>query len=399
MSIKQIEMPHLGESVTEASISLWLVKEGDRVNKYDPLAEAVSDKVTTEIPSNFSGIIKEFLIELDTDVPIGTPILSIETEEAAPIVVDEEKEQNKTEMHDESQKSRYSPAVVRIAQEKGIDLTQLEGTGKHGRITRKDVLNYDAEPKSVRTIEEPVKQPVAPTQETAADSERVPADGVRKAIAKKMVQSATEIPHAWMMVEADVSNLVLLRNQSKATFQQQEGVPLSYFPFFLKAVGQALRKHPIMNASWDNGNIIYHKDINLSVAIATDQHLYVPVIRQANQYSITGLAHELDRLKVAVQSGALKSTDSQNGTFTVNNTGVFGSIQSMGIINYPQAAILQVESIQKRFVPTDDGFKVAEMVNLCLSIDHRLIDGMQAGRFLQDVKDNLAHFSKESDLY
>jgi len=469
MSIKIIEMPHLGESVTEASIAVWLVSEGDRIEKYDPIAEAVSDKVTTEIPSNYSGIVKEFLIELDTDVEIGTPIIKIETEDAgeddsedkgasdqpvgAEAPSDTEKKEEMTEhINKESDKeaekrpmeretkeagqkiasseskpstdknTRYSPAVVRIAQERGIDLNQVEGSGKHGRITRKDVENVDVEsqgkqnavsqaasngdlPKSSLSAQKGLKKKAeqtsaAPSSYTSSGDEVVPADGIRKAIAKKMVQSSNEIPHAWLMVEADVSTIVKLRNQTKEQFKKQEGVTLSYFPFFVKAVVQALKKHRVMNASWDNGNIVYHKDINISVAVATDEHLFVPVIHNADNYSISGLSKEISRLAELARDGKLSSQDIQGGTMTVNNTGSFGSVQSMGIINHPQAAILQVESITKRFVPTEDGgFKAADMINLCLSIDHRIIDGLQAGRFLKDVKENLQRFTDESDLY
>lgn len=451
MSIKIIEMPHLGESVTEASIAVWLVSEGDRIEKYDPIAEAVSDKVTTEIPSNYSGIVKEFLIEVDTDVEIGTAIVKIETDEEdgedesdssadsedtqeeineeftdhINEEIDKEAERQPMERDTKSDAkqstpkpsqesketdgARYSPAVVRISQERGIDLSQVEGSGKHGRITRKDVLNFDVksqqapaekpEPKS-DTQPQKEERKAAAVSRTSSGDEIVPADGIRKAIAKKMVQSTTEIPHAWLMVEADVSNIVKLREQTKAKFKQQEGVSLSYFPFFVKAVVQALKKHPIINTSWDNNTIVYHKDINISVAVATDEHLFVPVIHNADHYSLSGLSKEVNRLATLARDGKLSNTDIQGGTMTINNTGSFGSVQSMGIINHPQAAILQVESINKRFVPTEDGgFKASDIVNLCLSIDHRIIDGLQAGRFLQDVKDNLSKFSDESDLY
>ena len=461
MSLKIIKMPHLGESVTEASIAVWLVSEGDRIEKYDPIAEAVSDKVTTEIPSNYSGIVKEFLIDVDTDVEIGTPMVSIETDEEDDQVEEEsdfskqpvgaeapsdtvkkeemtehiiaeidkeaerepiERETKEPEKRSESvypkpktnKNTRYSPAVVRIAQERGIDLNRIEGTGKHGRITRKDVSNFDVKsqtasngdlPNASLTAQKELKkkaetQTKSPVRQTTRGDEVVPADGIRKAIARKMVQSSTEIPHAWLMVEADVSNLVKLRNETKEQFKQQDGVTLSYFPFFVKAVVQALKKHPIINASWDNGNIVYHKDINISVAVATDDYLFVPVIHNADDYSISGLSKEINRLASLARDGKLGNQDIQGGTMTVNNTGSFGSVQSMGIINHPQSAILQVESITKRFVPTEDGgFKAADMINLCLSIDHRIIDGLQAGRFLNDVKENLKKFADESDIY
>ncbi|EIV0116754.1 2-oxo acid dehydrogenase subunit E2 [Enterococcus faecalis] len=432
MATKEIKMPHLGESVTEAAIVQWLVKPGDSVKRYDPLIEVVSDKVTTEVPSDFDGVVKEFLISLDTDVPIGTAVMTLETEETtekteeatlAPVKEasaeqaqeHETVETTSTATSHQKNNGRYSPAVLKIAQEKKIDLTQVTGTGRDGRITRKDVTNFT--PTQARTPEKTVspgtspsisEEPVASQNESAATASPtetttdkiVSADPVRKAIAKKMVQSVNEIPHAWLMVEADVTNLVQLRNSLKDEFKQQEGLSLSFFPFFAKAVIQALKKNPKINTSWDDGSIIYHKDVNLSIAVTTDEHLYVPVIQQADNYSIAGLAKEINRLAQEVRQGTLASKEMQGGTFTLNNTGTLGSVQSMGIINHPQAAILQVESINKRLVPTaDGGFKVADMVNLCLSIDHRILDGQQAGKFLRDVKDNLAKYNADTDVY
>ena len=432
MATKEIKMPHLGESVTEAAIVQWLVKPGDLVKRYDPLMEVVSDKVTTEVPSDFDGVVKEFLISLDTDVPIGTAVMTLETEETteetevatlAPVKEasaeqaqeHETAETTSTATSHQKNNGRYSPAVLKIAQEKKIDLTQVTGTGRDGRITRKDVTNFT--PTQGRTPEKTVspgtspsisEEPVASQNESAATASPtetttdkiVSADPVRKAIAKKMVQSVNEIPHAWLMVEADVTNLVQLRNSLKDEFKQQEGLSLSFFPFFAKAVIQALKKNPKINTSWDDGSIIYHKDVNLSIAVTTDEHLYVPVIQQADNYSIAGLAKEINRLAQEVRQGTLASKEMQGGTFTLNNTGTLGSVQSMGIINHPQAAILQVESINKRLVPTaDGGFKVADMVNLCLSIDHRILDGQQAGKFLRDVKDNLAKYNADTDVY
>ena len=432
MATKEIKMPHLGESVTEAAIVQWLVKPGDSVKRYDPLMEVVSDKVTTEVPSDFDGVVKEFLISLDTDVPIGTAVMTLETEETtektevATLAPVKEASAEQAQEHEtvattstatshQKNNGRYSPAVLKIAQEKKIDLTQVTGTGRDGRITRKDVTNFT--PTQARTPEKTVspgtspsisEEPVASQNESAATASPtetstdkiVSADPVRKAIAKKMVQSVNEIPHAWLMVEADVTNLVQLRNSLKDEFKQQEGLSLSFLPFFAKAVIQALKKNPKINTSWDDGSIIYHKDVNLSIAVTTDEHLYVPVIQQADNYSIAGLAKEINRLAQEVRQGTLASKEMQGGTFTLNNTGTLGSVQSMGIINHPQAAILQVESINKRLVPTaDGGFKVADMVNLCLSIDHRILDGQQAGKFLRDVKDNLAKYNADTDVY
>lgn len=463
MAIKEFKMPHLGESVTEASISQWMVEEGDKVERFDPIAEAVSDKVTTEIPSDFSGVIKEILIETDTDVPIGTPILKIDTagdgSEGGEEASEEPQQAEKAPAEDQGQESaapqqsissaqtsvdgkRFSPAVRKIASEKGIDLSQVEGSGKHGRITRRDVENFDPQTQAAsadtgkasvdqavvsadqsgaaaatdQNMAQAQSQPVqaqapasAPSQgqpkqstqpASYANADVVKATPVRKKIAEKMSQSKTEIPHAWMMVEADVTNIVNLRNQAKESFLETEGVKLSYFPFFVKAVTQAIKKHPIVNTSWDNGHIVYHQDINTSIAVGTDDALFVPVIRNADQYSISGIAKEINRLSEGARTNSLSPDDMQGGTITVNNTGVFGSVQSMGIINHPQAAILQVESINKRVVADENGgMKFAHMVNLCLSMDHRILDGVAAGKFLNQVKENLANFHKEADIY
>lgn len=427
MAVKEILLPSLGESVTEASVVQWLVQPGDSVKRYSPLMEVVSDKVTTEVPSDFDGVVKELLVELDTDYPIGTVLMTMEVEGAeetpAAPKAEEAPAKAETPAAPVAEKAaapvakpagknagRYSPAVMKLAQEKGIDLAQVVGTGKEGRITRKDILNFTPGQAVAAPVE--TAAPVAAAAPTPAapkaaapvvasgNDEIVPADGVRKAIAKKMVQSVNEIPHAWIMVEADVTNIVNLRNSVKNDFKQQEGISLSFFPFFAKAVVQAMKKNPKINTSWQDGNIVYHKDINLSIAVTTDENLFVPVIHNADNLSLAGLTKEINRLAKDVRSGSLSNADMQGGTFTLNNTGSLGSVQSMGIINHPQAAILQVESINKRIVPTKDGgFKTADMVNLCLSIDHRILDGQQAGQFLRDVKENLARFSSESDIY
>ncbi|MHC5372935.1 dihydrolipoamide acetyltransferase family protein [Enterococcus sp. LJL120] len=444
MAIKEILMPSLGESVTEASVTQWLVKPGNQVKRYDPLMEVISDKVSTEIPSDFDGTIQEILVELDSDLPIGTPLMTIEVAGEADTTATQPPEaqqakaqpeaasqsettvsqqpektaplptEAKPEVANSSGKKRYSPAVMHIAQEKNINLEDIVGTGANGRITRKDVLNYtpttptesaeSVSSKAPKPAQEPPAPAAKPKAEPISFSEQgdvtVPADPVRKEIAKRMVRSVNEIPHAWVMVEVDVSNIVKLRNSLKDKFKEQEGISLSYFPFFAKAVVQALKNNPKVNTSWQEGNIIYHKDINLSIAVTTEDNLFVPVIHQADNYSLAGLAKEINRLATEVRSNQLASKDMQGGTFTINNTGSIGSTQSMGIINYPQAAILQVESIVKRVVPSaDGGIKFADMINLCLSIDHRILDGQQAGQFLKDIKDNLAKFNDEAAVY
>jgi 2-oxoisovalerate dehydrogenase E2 component (dihydrolipoyl transacylase) len=211
-----------------------------------------------------------------------------------------------------------------------------------------------------------------------------------------MLRSKHEIPHAWTMVEVDVTNLVSYRDALKTEFKQKEGFNLTYFAFFVKAVAQALKEFPQMNSMWAGDRIVQKKDINVSIAVATDDALFVPVIKQADEKTIKGIAREITELAQKVRTGSLKSEDMQGGTFTVNNTGSFGSVQSMGIINYPQAAILQVESIVKRPVIIDNMIAVRDMVNLCLSLDHRVLDGLVCGRFLARVKEILESTSKEN---
>ncbi|MEB2273144.1 2-oxo acid dehydrogenase subunit E2 [Bacillus sp. ILBB4] len=415
MAIEKITMPQLGESVTEGTISKWLVSVGDHVNKYDPLAEVMTDKVNAEVPSSFSGTIKELIAGEDDTLPVGEVICLIEVEGTVP--QKEQKTSDKTveesaskTADSQSNKSRYSPAVMRLSQEHNINLDTVTGTGAGGRITRKDILTVIEKGGAAEVKETPAStvQPEAPvaaaapkTQQpapvvSAAGDQEIPVTGVRKAIAANMLRSKHEIPHAWTMVEVDVTNLVSYRDALKTEFKQKEGFNLTYFAFFVKAVAQALKEFPQMNSMWAEDRIVQKKDINVSIAVATDDALFVPVIKQADEKTIKGIAREITELAQKVRTGSLKSEDMQGGTFTVNNTGSFGSVQSMGIINYPQAAILQVESIVKRPVIIDNMIAVRDMVNLCLSLDHRVLDGLVCGRFLARVKEILESTSKEN---
>lgn len=406
-------MPKLGESVTEGTISSWLVKPGDTVEKYDAIAEVLTDKVTAEIPSSFSGTIKEILAEEDETLEVGEVICTIETADAGssePVAEVEQTETKAPEKQETKQvklaeapaSGRFSPAVLRIAGENNIDLSTVEGTGKGGRITRKDLLQViengpvvtKQDVQSQSAPQEKTATP-APVRSAAGDRE-IPINGVRKAIAKHMSVSKQEIPHAWMMVEVDATGLVRYRNAVKDSFKKEEGYSLTYFAFFIKAVGQALKEFPQLNSTWAGDKIIEHANINISIAIAAGDLLYVPVIKNADEKSIKGIAREISELAGKARNGKLSQADMEGGTFTVNSTGSFGSVQSMGIINHPQAAILQVESIVKRPVIIDDMIAVRDMVNLCLSIDHRILDGLLAGKFLQAIKANVEKISKEN---
>lgn len=421
-------MPQLGESVTEGTVSKWLVSVGDHVNKYDPLLEVMTDKVNAEVPSSFSGVIKELLAAEGDTLKVGELVCTIEVEskETSDIEVSKasQEQQNfqsiSTTVQGNSKKARYSPVVLKLSQEHGIDLTKIEGSGAEGRITRKDLLKIiesgyitkkeETKPSSeeqtsptktqapVFTTESntPLTTSVSNVQGIPGDIE-IPVNGVRKAIATNMLRSKQEVPHAWTMIEVDVTNLVNYRQSIKDEFRKTEGFNLTYFAFFVKIVAQTLKEFPQVNAMWAGDKIIQRKDINLSIAVATDTGLFVPVIKNADEKSIKGIAREIQELAHKARTGGLSSADMQGGTFTVNNTGSFGSVQSMGIINYPQAAILQVESIVKRPVIMNGGMiAVRDMVNLCLSLDHRVLDGLVCGRFLQRIKEKLENISKEN---
>lgn len=411
MAVEKITMPKLGESVTEGTISSWLVKPGDTVEKYDAIAEVLTDKVTAEIPSSFSGTIKEILAEEDETLEVGEVICTIETADAGssePVAeveqtetkAPEKQETKQVKLADAPASGRFSPAVLRIAGENNIDLSTVEGTGKGGRITRKDLLQVIengpvATKAEVQSAPQEKTATPAPVRSAAGDRE-IPINGVRKAIAKHMSVSKQEIPHAWMMVEVDATGLVRYRNAVKDSFKKEEGYSLTYFAFFIKAVAQALKEFPQLNSTWAGDKIIEHANINISIAIAVGDLLYVPVIKNADEKSIKGIAREISELAGKARNGKLSQADMEGGTFTVNSTGSFGSVQSMGIINHPQAAILQVESIVKRPVIIDDMIAVRDMVNLCLSIDHRILDGLLAGKFLQAIKANVEKISKEN---
>ncbi|WP_434120822.1 dihydrolipoamide acetyltransferase family protein [Salinicoccus roseus] len=424
--MEEVLMPKLGESVTEGTIEKWLVKPGDTVEEYDPLCEVITDKVTAEVPSVFEGTIKELLVAEGDTVEVGTPVCLMETDGAGEAGKADEDEGSATASEeaapssDQNQedapsstgkveqgaqkkgKTRISPVVMRLAEEHDLDLNTIEGTGFEGRITKKDVLKtIEAGPQTAGTqpeapmSKEPEAVPVPAAQNIMAGDE-IPVTGVRKAVASKMVQSSQEIPHAWMMMEVDATNMVNVRNSHKSAFKEREGFNLTFFSFFVKAVAETLKEYPMLNSSWQGDKIVLNRDINISIAVAGDDKLYVPVIRNADDLSIKGIAKQVGELAALGRSHKLTQEHMAGGTFTVNNTGAFGSVQSMGIINHPQAAILQVESIIKKPVIIDDMIAVRHMVNLCLSIDHRILDGLVAGQFLKAVKERIEAYSVET---
>lgn len=299
---------------------------------------------------------------------------------------------------------RLSPAVRRLAREHSVDLSRLAGSGMGGRITRDDVLQYlesgaaaaDAAAIAARAAE-PAAMAAAPA---AADGDEtyIALTPVRRMIAAAMVRSVSQIPHAWSATEVDVTNLVAARTALRAAFQQREGVALTYLPFVLRALTAALRDNPTFNASWGEDKIILKRRLNIGLAVAAPAGLVVPVIPDADRLSLAGLAHAVADLTQRARQGRLTLADVQGGTFTLNNTGALGSTVSQPIINHPQVAILTTEAIQKRPVVINDAIAIRSMMNLCLSFDHRINDGAEAGAFIQSLKGRLESLNPDAAL-
>jgi len=400
----KIELPQVGESVTEAIIDRWLKAVGDRIEKYEPLAEVVTDKVSMEMPSPVDGVVTNLLVEAGSTVPMGTPIAEIEVDGEEPsgeirsvqptaatfdrIGTLDKSATNVgptgsggpittgTEPSTPLRNNRYSPAVLRLAELHNVDLAKVGGTGINGRITRQDVQAYvDGQADHAQIVPE--------------GDERVPLTAVRRMIAENMTRSATEIPEAWMTQEVDMTNVMSAREQSKNEFSRREGAPLTPLAFALKAVAEALRANPLVNSTWGGDAIVLKSRVNVCVAIASPKGLLVPVVHDADQLSIRELAKAINTLAVKARDGKLGVEDVQGGTFTVNNTGALGSTIGKGIINHPQAAILNTEAIVKKPVVVGDGIAIRSMMNLCLTFDHRILDGAEAGSFVADVKRHL----------
>ncbi len=422
----RIELPQVGESVTEGMIGKWLVSIGDRVEKYAPLVEVVTDKVNMEFPSPASGVLTRILAQEGDTVPMGAAIaemaadgeessaqpgpavampsgapapegvdtLGTYIEDAAPVgptgSANVPLREDAPAAPPGESRQRYSPAVRRLAEQHGIDLAQVAGTGMGGRVTLRDVRSVvedgaappGAAPDDARPSAESVEQP-----------EHIAVTPVRRMIAANMVRSATEIPQAWSMVEADVSGLVAVREGLKAEFLEGTGAGLTFLPFFVAAAAACLREHRLLNSSWEGDQIVLHREINIGVAVATPQGLMVPVLHEADRLSVAEVATRLDALIERARAGKLELPDVQGGTFTVNNTGALGSVASRPLVNPPQAAILATEAIVKRPVVVGDAIAIRSMMNVGLTFDHRTMDGAEAGAFLQAVKARLESIS------
>lgn len=405
----RIELPQVGESVTEGVIGRWLKSVGDSVEKYDPLVEVVTDKVNMEMPSPVSGVLTLILADEGDTVPMGSAIAEIEVDGEEPPAEPAEEDIDTTGVllkdtapvgptgsggpiaapveEAPSKRRRYSPAVQRLADEHGVVLSQVEGTGMGGRVTRADVQALiDGSRDAVRAAPE-------------CDEERLPLTPVRRMIAENMVVSSTQIPQAWSMMEVDLTGLVRRRNEIRDDFERRTGVRLTYLPFILKAVAEGLRENPLVNSSWAGDSILLKRRINIGVAVAAPDGLVVPVVHDADRLSVAGLAEALDGLTGRARRGGLAIEDVQGGTFTVNNTGALGSVLSRPLVNPPQAAILATESIVKRPVVIDDAIAIRSMMNLALTFDHRVLDGSEASAFVSAVKRLLESIGPDTPVY
>jgi 2-oxoisovalerate dehydrogenase E2 component (dihydrolipoyl transacylase) len=429
MGVAPIKMPQLGESVTEGTVDKWLKREGDYVKRDEPLVEVVTDKVNAEVPSPFEGKLVKISVGEGTTVAIGTELAQMEVAGAAPDAeqaaeapapsTPAEAEPSAAAARVTAQATaeeavsepaggrlRLSPAVRRLAEEHDIDPTRLRGSGVGGRVTRDDVLAFldsrapepaagapAAAPPPPAPAAAPVPGAPAPPAVDGAREELVRLTAVRRSIAEHMTRSLATSPHAWTLQEVDLTELVAYRESQKEGFQQRHGVPLTYLPFVIQVVSEGLAEFPYLNSTWTDDGILLKRYVNMGVAVAIPDGLIVPVIRDADRLGLSDLAGQLNDLVVRARGRQLKPEDVQAGTFTLNNTGATGSVASQPIINQPQAAILTTEAILRRPVVIGEGIAIRHMMNMCLSFDHRIVDGMMAGQFLGYVKRRLEAWS------
>lgn len=458
-----VKMPRLGESVAEGTVGSWLKNEGDWVERDESLAEIITDKINAELPSPVAGRLAKILVKADETVAVGVDIALIEenadvassppaeaapgpdaapvnsTQQAATPVLETANAgtsngataTRQASPAEEEERQRISPLARRLAREHDIDLNQIAGTGNGGRVRKEDILAYVAQrqaaPVAAPTMpSRPAQQPVAPSAQplplptyteyaepsapkaepaqpttVGADEELVTPSRMRLAIAEHMVRSKRTSPHATTVVEVDMTNIAKWLEKNKQDFRQREGYGISFVPFVMKAVCEGIRKFPMVNSSWTPDNkIIIKKRINLGMAVATDAGLVVPTIYDADQFTLAGLAKQISAVAQRARSNKLTIQDMQNSTFVVNNPGTFGTIISVPIINQPHAGIISMDSVVKRpVVIEDDAIAVRSMMYLCLSFDHRILDGAGAGGFLQAVRNKLQSYGREIDVY
>jgi 2-oxoglutarate dehydrogenase E2 component (dihydrolipoamide succinyltransferase) len=418
----------MGESIAEGTITKWMKKVGERVERDEPLFEISTDKVDAEIPSPAAGILTQILVKENETVAINTVVAVVDgdgaaaagkpaeataeahAESAAPAKpVHEapseahasiEVEQEATEDED----VRTSPLVRRIARENNVDLNDVKGSGLGGRVSKKDILDYLDQRSAPAPTAPPAPiapAPVAPPPVVApapvaftGAAQIVPMSPMRQKIAEHMVMSKHTSAHVYTLVEVEMTKVVGTRERYKKEFEQRNGIKLTYTPFFVRATVEAIKELPIINSSLDGTNIIYKRDVNIGIAVALENGLIVPVIKRADEKNFLGVARSIQDLADRARTKRLNVDDVQGGTFTITNPGSYGGLFGLPIINQPQVAILGVGAIEKRPVVRDDAIAIRHMVYLSVSYDHRVIDGAVAEHFMGKIKDILQNWEE-----
>lgn len=424
MARVELVMPKMGESIMEATILTWLKKPGDKIEQDESVLEVATDKVDTEVPSMYAGTLTEILAKegdvvkvgkaiaiITTEVAEGTPKASPSIKTPAPVATESKTVVAATassngSSHPVNYKSStrfYSPLVKNIAKEEKIPVAELDtisGSGAEGRVTKKDILAYLQQRKPGQASIAPGIRisgaPLVPASISAGD-EILQMDRMRKMIAERMVDSKRVSPHVTSFVEADVTEIVHWRGKVKNEFQKREGDGLTYTPIFIEAVVRAIKDYPMINVQVDGDRIIRKKDINVGMAVALPSgNLIVPVIRNADQYSLTGLAKAVNDLVKRARENKLKADDLSGGTYTVSNVGTFGNVMGTPIIMQPQVGILAIGAIQKKpaviETPAGDAIAIRHKMFLSHSYDHRVVDGALGGSFVRRVADYLEQF-------
>ena len=408
-----VVMPQMGESIFEGTITRWLKKIGDKVQRDEPLFEISTDKVDAEIPAPASGILQEIKVSEGNTVQVNTVVGVIgdsasapakaaapaaplsATEEApapppAPVASAPEDEQDSD--------VRSSPLVRKLAREHDVDLAKVSGTGTGGRVTKQDVLDF-VEHRTAAPVAAPPRQASAPAP-AVVPGDLVPMSQMRKIIAQRMIESRRTSAHVHCMFEVDMTRIVNLRNKLKNAFEQRHGVRLTFMPFFVRAAIVALQQYPIVNSSLEGDSVRYHQHVNAGIAVALDWGLIVPVLKSADELNFLGLQRGIADLGERARSKKLMPADVEGATFTITNPGQFGAVFGLPIINQPNAAILGVGGITKQpMVITDkdgtDSIAIRSIVHLTLGYDHRIIDGALADQFMVVVKRTLENWSEE----
>lgn len=413
----EIVMPHMGEGVIEGTVGRWLKKEGDSVAQYEPVLEIETDKVTTEATAESAGTLLQILVPEGKTVSVGTVLAIIgqlgeslaSKMPATTPPLPKAKHTNGSPTHilatpteQRSSLGRISPVVSRIAAEHKVDLSQLKGTGLDGRITKKDILAYldqptPPTPSIIQPIATPTPMvmhqppttdstPIITSQPLAATYQLVPHSNMRRAIAEHMVRSKQTSPHVTTVFEADFSAVSAHRRVHKESFAK-DGANLTFTPYLVSAIVQALKKHPQVNSSWSNEGLIIKREIHIGVAAAIEGGLIVPVIKNADNYNLLGLARAVNDLTQRARQRQLKPDDVQGGTFSLTNHGTSGSLFATPIINQPQCGILGVGKIEKRVVVIQDAIAIRSMAYISFTFDHRILDGASADGFVGTVKE------------